>query len=105
MKDSKATDKEFNVHCTIAYTTRDANKDILKISAHLIETCVTSAVENRTKPEFKDPTDDKLAKICNTSWVQDVLSKAASLHTEDGDLIKEERENIVDLNYEISDVV
>lgn len=104
MEAAKATDKEFEAHRTTAHTIRDANKDILKISTHLISNSVACSVQNRTSPAFEDPTDDGLAKICNTSWVNDILTKVDSSQTDDDNPIKEEIENFMDLDYEISDV-
>ena len=102
MEAAKATDKEFEAHRTTAHTIRDANKDILKISTQLISNSVTCTVQNRTLPAFKDPTDDGLAKICNTSWVKDILEKAN--YTDDELTGEEEIESFIDTNYEIADV-
>ena len=105
MEAAKATDKEFEAHRTTAHTIRDANKDILKISTQLLMNSVTCAVQNRTSPAFEDPTDDGLAKICNTAWVKDILAKVDSPQTDDENLGEQEGENFIDLDYEISDVL
>ena len=103
MEAAKSTDKEFEAHRTTAHTIRDANKDILKLSTQLISNSIACTVQNRTSPAFVDPTDDGLAKICNTSWVKDILAKVDS--TGDNNLTGEEEiGNFVDLDYEISDV-
>ena len=94
MEAAKTTDKEFNVHRTTAHTTRDANKDIVKISSQLIDNSVTSVVQNRTSPAFKDPTNDGLAKICNTSWVQDILAKTDSPQTDDDSNLHEKERKL-----------
>jgi hypothetical protein len=105
MEAAKATDKEFEAHRTTAHTIRDANKDILKISTQLLINSVACAVQNRTSPAFEDPTDDGLAKMCNTAWVTDILAKVDSPQTDDENLDgQEEVENFIDLDYEISDV-
>ena len=107
MEAAKATDKEFEAHRTTAHTIRDANKDILKISTQLISNSVACTIQNRTSPAFKDPTDDGLAKICNSSWVKDILLKADSHQTDEDVLIREEEthvDNLMDIDYEISDV-
>lgn len=100
MEAAKKADKEFHAHRTTAHTTRDADKDILKITTHLLDNQVTSVMEDRTTPTFKDPTDDGMAKMCNTSWVKEILAKSA-----DDDLDEEQREysREVDLDYEIFD--
>ena len=101
MDAAKATDKEFEAHRTTAHTIRDANKDILNI---LIGNSVACIVQNRTSPAFQDPTDDGLAKICNTSWVKDILEKADSPQTDDEATGEEEMEGFMDTDYEIADV-
>ena len=105
MEATEATDKEFEAHRTTAHTIRDANKDILKISTQLISNSVACTVQNCTSPAFQDPTDDGLAKICNTSWVNNILAKVDLPQTDDDNLIGEEEiENFMDLDYEISDM-
>ena len=75
MEAAKSTDKEFEAHRTTAHTIRDANKDILRPSTQLISNSIACTIQNRTSPAFVDPTDDGLAKICNTSWVRTSLQR------------------------------
>ena len=105
MEAAKATDKKFEAHRTTAHTIRDANKDILKIFTQLLMNSVAYAVQNRTSPAFEDPTDDGLAKICNTAWVKDILTKVDSPQIDENIDGQQEGENFIDLDYEISDVL
>ena len=90
------------MHHTTAHTVRDSQRDITKLSSHLHENGVTSADQARTTPPFRDPTEDGLAKLCNTSWVHDTLSKISSQQTDDPDT---HEETFVALDYEITDTV
>jgi hypothetical protein len=53
---------------------------------NLVTNSVACAVQNRTSPAFEDPTDDGLAKMCNTAWVTDILAKVDSPQTDDENL-------------------
>ena len=92
------------MHHTTAHTVRDSQRDITKLSRHLHENGVTSADQARTTTTFRDPTEDGLAKLCNTSWVQDTLSKISSQQTDEDDPDTHE-ETFVALDYEITDTV
>ena len=64
---------------------------------------MTSTVQDRTTPTFRDPTDDGLAKLCNTSWIQDTLSKISSPQNVEDDQGVDE--GLVALEYEKADTV
>ena len=97
---SRKVDCEFNARQSTAHAVRDANRDIGKLTITLLETKVMTENTERNSPPFADPTDIR-HKISTTSWVADTLTI-----TDIDDLQIEVRdEELVDLNYEISDVV
>ena len=55
----------------------------------------------RDSPNFVDPTNAGLNKLCNTSWISDTLNKVEP----DENLEREEVHGIMDSNYELCDVV
>ena len=99
MSAAKKVDKEFSCHQSSAHAMREAGRDITKMANLLLEKSVTSFVTNRTTPAFADPTEKGLKKLCNTEWVHETLAR--NLTEED----MEEEEHIIDLDYDIADVV
>lgn len=93
---------------THTHTVREAEKDINKLAEHLLDKTVTIHSPDRNTPAFKDPTDTGYKKLCNTSWVQEILSKTGrgerDLDVEDEDMADDNMDNI-DLDYEIADVI
>ena len=108
MEAAKKTDQEFQCHQSSAHTVREAEKDINKLAEHLLDKTVTIHSPDRNTPAFKDPTDSGYKKLCNTSWVQEILSKTGreecDLDVENEDTADDNMDNI-DLDYEIADVI
>ena len=92
----KKIDSQFEAHRTSAHTTPESYKDVSKLSHHLLQQGIVQEMDERQSPSF---TDAGLDKICNSSWIWDILDR-----TEGEDLEREEREPL-DLNYELSQVV
>ena len=69
---------------------------------HLIDAKVAQEVSDRDTPMLEEPTEKGLQKMCNTSWIQDTLSKTTAL--EDDQEVDEE-DGKINLDYELSDVV
>lgn len=89
---TKTIDHEFGVHHSSSHTTRDAFNDIVKLSDHLIDPM------QRNSPLFSDPTLTGLDKMCNTTWIQNTLSRT--------ELFEETARNCTtDINYELTDVL
>ena len=88
------TDHEFQCHHSSAHTERDAERDISKLVEHLLDKTVVVHSPKRNTPAFTDPTDTGYKKLCNTSWVQEILSKTGredcDLDVEDDDMADEE---------------
>ena len=63
---------------------------------------VAQEVPDRNAPAFEEPTQKGLQKMCNTSWIQDTLSKTAAL---DDDLEVNDDNVEINLDYELADVV
>ena len=100
---SKKVDHEFNARKSTSHTIRDASKDILKLTSALLEKKVTSEDVARSSPPFTDPTFLGHKKISTTTWVKDTL---ATINNLDEALQMEERdEQLVDIDYELSDVI
>ena len=101
MDASKKVDRDFNVHRSTAHTVRDAEKDIRRLTRTLLDSKVTSEDSGRNSPSFTDPTTIGHKKIGTTTWVRDTLEKSSSddLEVEDSD------EQLMDLNYELLDVI
>lgn len=77
---------------------RDATTDVRKIAAHLIENKVIVEMPDCTTPPFINPSDKGFEKLCNSAWIDGILSKS---------LIEEvniEEHGEVDFNYELYDV-
>ena len=102
LKVCKKIDREFGAHRSTAHTTPDAYRDISKIVEHLLQTKVVEK-KDRESPVFIDPTNAGLDKLCNSSWVRDILSRGGDTE----DLQEEEAQDhgTIDLNYELHDVV
>ena len=107
MDAAKKTDREFQCHHSSAHTERDAERDISKLVEHLLDKTVVVHSPKRNTPAFTDPTDTGYKKLCNTSWVQEILSKTGredcDLDVEEDDMVDEDTDEI-DLDYEIADV-
>ena len=67
MSAAKQVDQAYNAHQSYKHTTRDADRDVNKIVAVLLDKQAVVSVEDRTSPTFEDPTPNGL-KMCNTSW-------------------------------------
>ena len=101
MDASKKVDHEFKSQQSTAHTVRDTERDICKLTTSLLENKVTTENTERNSQPFADPTDTGHKKIATTSWVADIL-----LSTSIDDLQLEDIETeLVDLNYELSDVI
>ena len=99
MSAAKKVDKEFSYHQSSVHAVREAGRDVTKMANILLEKSVTSFVTSRTTPAFKDPTEKGLKKLCNTEWVHETLAR--SMSEED----MEEEEHVIDLDYDLADVV
>ena len=101
MEASKKVDREFRASRSTAHTTKDATKDITRLTNHLLEREVVQELPERTSLVFIDPTDNGLDKMCNTNWIQDTLSRTeCDSNPEEEDLL----DRITDQDYELSDV-
>ena len=102
MEAAKKADHEFNVTHTSSHTTRDAQKDVTKMTDHLIEKTVSTETTQRQSSPFTDLTDVGW-KTISTGWLQGVLDKTSDkgLYEEDDTITGQE----VDLDYELSDVL
>ena len=78
-------------------------RDIDKMAAVLLDKKATAFIEDRTTPTFEDPTPNSLKKMCNTSWIEETLSRnPTDEETED---LSMEKENCIDeFDYEICDI-
>ena len=107
MDAAKKIDREFQCHHSSAHTEWDAERDISKLLEHLLDKTVVAHSPERNTPSFTDPTDTRYKKLCNTSWVQEILSKTGredcDLDVEEDDMVDEDTDEI-DLDYEIADV-
>ena len=102
MEASKKVDREFQCKQSTAHTTRDASRDIKILTGALLESKVILEKGDRTSPPFTDPAEVGHKKIGTTSWVAETL---AATHFTTADLeVNVENEEIVDVNYELSDV-
>ncbi len=103
MEAAKKTNYEFKVMHTSAHTTREADKDIRKITMHLLEKAVSTATPQRQSSPFVDLTDIGWEKL-STGWLQGVLDRSADegLH-EEADTTTEDRGVVLD--YELSDAI
>ena len=102
MSAAKKVDKEFCCHQTSAHTVRDANSDVDKMAKVMNEKSATSFVSERNSPTFEDPTEQGLKKLCNTEWVHNTLARNP---LDDDPVSAVEEEHIVDLDYEIADII
>ena len=75
LMEAAKTNREFQCHQSSAHTVQEAEKDINKLAEHLLDKTVTIHSPDRNTPAFKDPTNTGYKKLCNTSWVQEILSK------------------------------
>ena len=75
MQAAKKADREFGCYQSGQHTSRDANKDITKMSGHLLRAKAASEQEQRREPGFIDPTNAGLNTLCNTDWVKTTLAK------------------------------
>ena len=100
---SKKVDSEFNARRSTSHTVRDANKDILNLTSTLMEKKITSEDVGRSSPPFTDSTSLGHKKISTTTWVKETLATIINL----GEVLQmEERdEQLVDIDYELSDVI
>lgn len=101
MEAAKKTDREFGCSQSSAHTT-NAESDVTKMMRHLMDGNVAQEVPDRNAPAFEEPTQKGLQKMCNTSWIQDTLSKTAAL---DDDLEVNDDNVEINLDYELADVV
>ena len=101
MDASKKVDRDFNLHRSTAHTVRDAQKDIQRLTGTLLRSEVTSEISSRNSPPFTDPTMIGHKKIGTTTWVKDTLAKNSSEDLQ----MEDNHEQLMDLNYELSDVV
>ena len=102
---AKRVDRMFGVSQSVAHTARDANKDITKMVAHLLNEKVTVELEEREfHIKFEDPSiagcrsiaGGHIDKYLKGEMDDENVSESAS---------EEMPENVVDLNYELYDVV
>ena len=101
MSAAKKVDKEFNCHRTTTHSVRDAKRDLDKMVDVLHENHVTGVLEGRNTPQFEDPTEKGLKKLCNTCWVQETLARNPLGESE----LQQDANHVVDLDYEIADVI
>ena len=102
---ARRVDTMFGVSQSVAHTTRDANKDIAKMVSYLLSEEVATEVEERQSIiTFEDPSVLGCRCIADgqidTYLKGEVYDENISENTND-----ETAENIVDLNYELYDVV
>ena len=97
---AKKADREFCTHRSTSHTIRDANKDILTLANHSRENTVTSTVSERNSPNFHDPYDDGLKKVCTKPWVHQTLANVPVEEDLEGD---NTRSGEVDMDYELFD--
>lgn len=102
MTAAKQVDQAYNACHSSRHTIRDANRDINKMVAVLLDKKATAFVEGRTTPTFEDPTSSGLEKMCNTSWIQETLSRNPT-DEQIEDLSMEEENCIDEFDYEICD--
>ena len=101
MEASKKVDHEFGVTRSTSHSIRDANKDIGAVTNNLLERKITQELPERTSAAFSDPTNNGLDKLCNTNWLQNVLSRAdCDSNLEEDDLM----DRITDQDYELYNV-
>ena len=94
MSAAKRTDQEYNTHHSLMHTVRDANEDIDKLIGLLLDKKTTAFLQGRTTPTFDDPTPKGMQKMCNTSWIQETLTR----NPLDEDLCVEEEDHIDELD-------
>ena len=97
----KKVDRDFNVHRSTAHTVRDADKDIRRLTHTLLDSNVTSEDCSRDSSSFTDPTTIGHKKIGTTTWVKDTLERSSCDDLE----VEDSGDQLMDLNYELSDVV
>lgn len=98
---AKKCDKVFGVPPSYtAHTVRDSQSDIKKIRSELLEKGITREKENRTTPLFLDPTEKGLTTLTNGEWLQKQLSSDEHLQSE-----QENRGEVIDIDYELADLV
>ena len=102
MEASKKADKFFNVPPpTTAHTIRDSDKDVEKMVSHLLEAKVSTADRDWTSSPFKDPVESGWAKLWTTDWLKNALARDLAEDTPD----LEAREQELDIDYELADIV
>ena len=101
MQAAKKADIEYSCYQSGQHAVRDAEKDITKMSDHLLHTTATTE-QQRSTPGFIDPTNDGLNTVCNTHWVKSTLAKHPSWDELQREQSDTERED-TDFNYELSD--
>ncbi len=77
MEVARRIDHQFGSHHTSAHTHPGRpHEDINKLARYLVEKGVVRYDSTRKdSPCFVDPTGAGLDKLCNTSWVKDILSR------------------------------
>lgn len=100
MEAAKTADCEFNVIHTSSHTIRDGQKDVMKMTNHLIEKIVSTATPQTQSSPFVYLTDIGWKKI-STGWLQGVLDRSSGEGLyEEGNTTTE-----VDLDYELHNVL
>ena len=103
LKASKKADEAFGLTPqSTTHTVVDSQKDVERMSKHLIESSVTVADHERRALPFTDPAIPGWKKFTTTKWIQDTLNKS-QIQEDDEDDLQDEGE--VDLYYELCDVV
>ena len=102
---AKRVDRMFGVSQSVAHTARDANKDIKNMVSHLLSEKVATELEQRESHiKFEDPSIIGCRRIAG-GHIDKYLKGEVDDEDISGSTDDEMVENIVDLNYELYDVV
>ena len=95
---AQKADMAFGVHAqSHAHTTREAKEDITKIAHYLVDRTPTVETGGRDRPDFQDPTNKGLDKLCSPDWLPKALCKVQPEVEEEG----EHQDHEIDLDYEL----
>ena len=103
---AKRVDRMFGVTQSVAHTARDAKKDIAKIVEYLLSEKATTEVEQRqTSIKFEDPSITGCSCVANGQIDSYLKGEVDDDNLSDRDASDEVIDDIINLNYELYDVV
>lgn len=103
---AKRVDRMFGVTQSIAHTVRDANKDVTKMVGYLLSEKITIEVEQRQVGIiFEDPSIAGSRCIADGHIDSYLKDEVDDEDISDSNVAEEEVDNIMDINYELYDVV